>query len=146
MTYQEAKWIVNEVERLIECFESNSMSGIDSYKKVIPDNVYPSTLNKMSIDEVNKIIKSYYGAYNEYDIVTDEMGVPCMITYIDYRDAETIHEIRYHVIYAGGMTNIISIDDIKSKLGSYSDAMKLCDMVLNEYFDKEIEKMSNNSK
>lgn len=141
MTYNEAKWIVNEVESLIGAYDSNTTAGIARYRSVIPDdNIYPTRLERMAFDEVAEIINSHYGIYQKDDVVTDKDYVPCLITYIDYSDAETLHEVKYHVLYQGGITNILYIDDIVAKLGSINDAIGEVNKILGNYFDDEMER------
>lgn len=144
MKYREAKWIINEVESLIEAYESNTAAGIARYRGVIPDdNIYPTTLNRMTFDEVAEIVNSHYGVYQENDVITDRIGIPCLITHIDYSDAETLHEVKYHVLYQGGITNVLYIDDIVAKLGSVYDAIGDVNKILGDYFDDEMEKISS---
>ena len=144
MKYREAKWIINEVESLIEAYESNTAAGMARYRGVIPDdNVYPTTLNRMTFDEVAEIVNSHYGVYQENDVITDRIGIPCLITHIDRSDAETLHEIKYHVLYQGGITNVLYIDDIVAKLGSVYDAIGDVNKILGDYFDDEMEKISS---
>lgn len=144
MKYREAKWIINEVESLIEAYESNTAAGMARYRGVIPDdNIYPTTLNRMTFDEVAEIVNSHYGVYQENDVITDRIGIPCLITHIDYSDAETLHEVKYHVLYQGGITNVLYIDDIVAKLGSVYDAIGDVNKILGDYFDDEMEKISN---
>lgn len=144
MKYREAKWIINEVESLIEAYESNTAAGMARYRGVIPDdNIYPTTLNRMTFDEVAEIVNSHYGVYQENDVITDRIGIPCLITHIDCSDAETLHEIKYHVLYQGGITNVLYIDDIVAKLGSVYDAIGDVNKILGDYFDDEMEKISN---
>ena len=144
MKYREAKWIINEVESLIEAYESNTSAGIARYRGVIPDdNIYPTTLNRMTLDEVAEIVNSHYGVYQENDVITDRIGIPCLITHIDCSDAETLHEVKYHVLYKGGITNVLYIDDIVAKLGSVYDAIGDVNKILGDYFDDEMEKISN---
>lgn len=144
MKYREAKWIINEVESLIEAYESNTSAGIARYRGVIPDdNIYPTTLNRMTLDEVTEIVNSHYGIYQENDVITDRIGIPCLITHIDCSDAETLHEVKYHVLYQGGITNVLYIDDIVAKLGSVYDAIGDVNKILGDYFDDEMEKISN---
>lgn len=144
MKYREAKWIINEVESLIEAYESNTAAGMARYRGVIPDdNIYPTTLNRMTLDEVAEIVNSHYGVYQENDVITDRIGIPCLITHIDCSDAETLHEIKYHVLYQGGITNVLYIDDIVAKLGSVHDAIGDVNKILGDYFDDEMEKISN---
>lgn len=144
MKYREAKWIINEVESLIEAYESNTSAGIARYRGVIPDdNIYPTTLNRMTLDEVAEIVNSHYGVYQENDVITDRIGIPCLITHIDCSDAETLHEVKYHVLYQGGITNVLYIDDIVAKLGSVYDAIGDVNKILGDYFDDEMEKISN---
>lgn len=144
MKYREAKWIINEVESLIEAYESNTSAGIARYRGVIPDdNIYPTTLNRMTLDEVAEIVNSHYGVYQENDVITDRIGIPCIITHIDCSDAETLHEVKYHVLYQGGITNVLYIDDIVAKLGSVYDAIGDVNKILGDYFDDEMEKISN---
>lgn len=139
MKYREAKWIINEVESLIEAYESNTGAGIARYRGVIPDdNIYPTTLNRMTFDEVAEIVNSHYGVYQENDVITDRIGIPCLITHIDCSNAETLHEVKYHVLYQGGITNVLFIDDILEKIGHYEHVMKMCNHILSEYFDNEI--------
>lgn len=146
MKYREAKWIINEVESLIEAYESNTAAGIVRYRCVIPDdNIYPTTLNRMTFDEVAEIVNSHYGVYQENDVITDRIGIPCLITHIDYSDAETLHEVKYHVLYQGGITNVLYIDDIVAKLGSVYDAIGDVNKILGDYFDDEMEKISSYS-
>lgn len=144
MKYREAKWIINEVESLIEAYESNTAAGMARYRGVIPDdNIYPTTLNRMTLDEVAEIVNSHYGVYQENDVITDRIGIPCLITHIDCSDAETLHEVKYHVLYQGGITNVLYIDDIVAKLGSVYDAIGDVNKILGDYFDDEMEKISN---
>lgn len=144
MKYREAKWIINEVESLIEAYESNTAVGMARYRGVIPDdNIYPTTLNRMTFDEVAEIVNSHYGVYQENDVITDRIGIPCLITHIDCSDAETLHEVKYHVLYQGGITNVLYIDDIVAKLGSVYDAIGDVNKILGDYFDDEMEKISN---
>ena len=144
MKYREAKWIINEVESLIEAYESNTAAGIARYRGVIPDdNIYPTTLNRMTFDEVAEIVNSHYGVYQENDVITDRIGIPCLITHIDCSDAETLHEVKYHVLYQGGITNVLYIDDIVAKLGSVYDAIGDVNKILGDYFDDEMEKISS---
>ena len=144
MKYREAKWIINEVESLIEAYESNTAAGIARYRGVIPDdNIYPTTLNRMTFDEVAEIVNSHYGVYQENDVITDRIGIPCLITHIDCGDAETLHEVKYHVLYQGGITNVLYIDDIVAKLGSVYDAIGDVNKILGDYFDDEMEKISS---
>lgn len=144
MKYREAKWIINEVENLIKAYESNTSAGIARYRGVIPDdNIYPTTLNRMTLDEVAEIVNSHYGVYQENDVITDRIGIPCLITHIDCSDAETLHEVKYHVLYQGGITNVLYIDDIVAKLGSVYDAIGDVNKILGDYFDDEMEKISN---
>lgn len=144
MKYREAKWIINEIESLICAYESNTSAGIARYRGVIPDdNIYPTTLNRMTFDEVAEIVNSHYGVYKENDVITDRIGIPCLITHIDYSDAETLHEVKYHVLYQGGITNVLYIDDIVAKLGSVYDAIGSVNEILGDYFDDEMEKISN---
>lgn len=144
MKYREAKWIINEVESLKEAYESNTSAGIAQYRGVIPDdNIYPTTLNRMTLDEVAEIVNSHYGVYQENDVITDRIGIPCLITHIDCSDAETLHEVKYHVLYQGGITNVLYIDDIVAKLGSVYDAIGDVNKILGDYFDDEMEKISN---
>lgn len=143
MTYQETKWIINEVEELIDAYESNSSAGKEKYYKVIPSelNIYPYTLERMDFNKVAEIINSHYGIYQEDDVITDKVGIPCLITHIDKSDAVSLHEVKYHVLYQGGITNVLFIDDIATKLGSYSNAMALYNRILGEYFDDELERI-----
>ncbi len=142
MKYCEAKWIINEVESLIEAYESNTSDGIARYRGVIPDdNIYPITLNRMTFDEVAEIVNSHYGVYQENDVIADRIGIPCLITHIDYSDAETLHEVEYHVLYRGGITNVLYIDDIVAKLGSIYDAIGDVNKILGDYFDDEMKKI-----
>ena len=143
MKYREAKWIINEVESLIEAYESNTTAGIARYRDVIPEDIYPTKLNRMTLDEVAEIINSHYGVYQVGDVVTDKIGIPCYISYIDYSDAETLHEVKYHVVYQGGLTDILYIGDIVAKLGTYNDAMILIDEILGDYFKDEMEKIND---
>jgi len=144
MKYREAKWIINEIESLICAYESNTAAGIARYRGVIPDdNIYPTTLNRMTFDEVAEIVNSHYGVYKENDVITDRIGIPCLITHIDYSDAETLHEVKYHVLYQGGITNVLYIDDIVAKLGSVYDAIGDVNKILGDYFDDEMEKISS---
>ena len=144
MKYREAKWIINEIESLICAYESNTSAGIARYRFVIPDvNIYPTTLNRMTFDEVAEIVNSHYGVYKENDVITDRNGIPCLITHIDYSDAETLHEVKYHVLYQGGITNVLCIDDIVAKLGSAYDAIGDVNKILGDYFDDEMEKISS---
>lgn len=143
MKYREAKWIINEVESLIEAYESNTATGIARYRGVIPEDIYPVTLNRMTLEEVAEIINSHYGVYKESDVVTDRIGIPCLITYIDCSDAETLHEVKYHVLYQGGITNVLYIDDIVAKLGSVYDAIGEVNKILGNYFDDEMEKITS---
>lgn len=146
MKYREAKWIINEIESLIEAYESNTAAGIARYRGVISDeNIYPTTLNRMTFDEVAEIVNSHYGVYQENDVITDRIGIPCLITHIDCSDAETLHEIKYHVLYQGGITNVLYIDDIVAKLGSVYDAIGDVNKILGDYFDGEMEKISSYS-
>ena len=137
MKYREAKWIINEIESLICAYESNTSAGIPD------DNIYPTTLNRMTLDEVAEIVNSHYGVYQENDVITDRIGIPCLITHIDYSDAETLHEVKYHVLYQGGITNVLYIDDIVAKLGSVYDAIGSVNEILGDYFDDEMEKISS---
>ena len=146
MTYQEAKWIIEETERLISCYESNSSLGMEKYRKVIPEGIYPTKIERMNIEEVAEIINSHYGVYQEDDIVTDRIGIPCLITHIDISDALSLHDVKYHVIYQGGITNVLSIDEIAIKLGSNKDVMGSCDLILGKYFDDELERIEKETK
>lgn len=146
MTYRETKYIINEVEKLIDDYESKSSVRRENYWKVIPNKIYPSRLNFMNIDDVADIINSHYGVYQKDDIITDRVGLPCLITYIDKSDAETLHEVKYHVIYQGGITGILFIDDIITKLGTYNDSICSIDAVLGKYFDDELERIDNDAK
>lgn len=144
MKYREAKWIINEIESLICAYESNTSAGIARYRGVISDdNIYPTTLNRMTFEEVAEIVNSHYRVYKENDVITDRIGIPCLITHIDYSDAETLHEIKYHVLYQGGITNVLYIDDIVAKLGSVYDAIGDVNKILGDYFDDEMEKISS---
>ena len=143
MNYLEAKWIVKEVESLVKSHNTNSSLGWERYRKVIGDDIYPSTLSKMPFHEVVEIINSHYGVYRVGDIVTDKVGIPCYISYIDCGDAETLHDVRYHVIYQGGLTDTLHIGDIVTKLGTYNDAMILIDEILGDYFKDEMEKIND---
>ena len=146
MKYHEAKWIINEVESLIEEYESNTAAGIARYRGVIPDdNIYPATLNRMTFDEVAEIVNSHYGVYQENDVITDRIGIPCLITHIDCSDAETLHEVKYHVLYQGGITNVLYIDDIVAKLGSVYDAIGDVNKILGDYFDDEMDRITKES-
>ena len=138
MQYRKAKWIINEVEGLINACESGTLSGIEKYYNVIPDNIDSTELNNMPFDEVAKIIDSHYGVYCENDVVRDKIGIPCLITHISYSDAETIHDVKYYVVYENGITNVLFIDDILEKIGHYEHVMKMCNHILSEYFDNEI--------
>ena len=142
MTYQEAKWIVKEVERLISAYKRNTSLGDKAYYEVIPNNIYPSNLLKMQIEEVADIINAHYGVYKVNDIVTDKDGYVGMITFVETNGAETLHDIKYHMIQPGGMTEIISIDKIEKKLGSYDSALGKVDEILNVYFEEEMERIS----
>lgn len=142
MTYQEAKWIVKEVERLISAYKRNTSLGDKTYYEVIPNNIYPSNLLKMQIEEVADIINTHYGVYKVNDIVIDKDGCVGMITFVEANGAETIHDIKYHTIQPGGMTEIISIDKIEKKLGSYDSALGKVDEILNVYFEEEMERIS----
>ena len=145
MTYQEAKWIVKEVERLISVYKRNTSLGDRTYYEVIPNNIYPSNLLKMQIEEVADIINTHYGVYKVNDIVTDKDGYVGMITFVETNGAETIHDIKYHTIQPGGMTRIININQIEKKLGSYDSALGKVDEILNVYFEEEMERISKSS-
>lgn len=145
MKYLEAKWIINEVESLIEEYESKSTVRMENYYDIIPDGIYPTTLNRMTLDEVADIINSHYGVYKEDDVVTDKLGIPCLITHIDYSNAETLHEVKYHVLYQGGITSVLYIDDIVAKLGSVYDAIGEVNKILGDYFDDEMERITKES-
>ena len=145
MTYQEAKWIVKEVERLISAYKRNTSLGDRTYYEVIPNNIYPSNLLTMQIEEVADIINAHYGVYKVNDIVTDKDGCVGMITFVETNGAETLHDIKYHTIKPGGITEIIGIDKIEKKLGSYDSALGKVDEILNVYFEEEIERISKSS-
>ena len=143
MKYREAKWIINEIESLIDAYESNTAAGIARYRGVISDdNIYPTTLNRMTFEEVAEIVNSHYGVYHENDVITDKDGIPCLITHIDYNDAETLHDVKYHVIYQGGITNVLYIDNIVTKLGTVYDAICKVNNILEDYFYAEMDRIT----
>lgn len=114
MTYQEAKWIVQEVEKAKADYPS--MNG--KWGWFFPDkNVSHNEVDEMDFGEVVKAVMSFYGAYDVGDIVLTNAGLPCLITNIEnYNTASTIHDIMHHVIFANGTVATLKIDDIASKV------------------------------
>lgn len=130
MTYQEAEWIVKEIQTLKRYWENNLFR---EYNEIMPPQVYISDIKRMDLDAVKEIIDNHYGVYTEGDIVIEKSGIPALITYIEKDDAETIHDIKYHVIYSYGGTKIINIDSIISKCDNTDEFQKVAE-VLNSHY------------
>ena len=142
MTYLETKLIIKEAEYLIGEFESDEPVRMEKYKKIFYD-IYPAKLRSMNIEYIASKINSYYGVYNKGDIVADEDDMPCLITYIDYKHAENLHEVQYHVIYECGITDIICIDAIKEKLESTYNVMHSVDDLLDKWMNVKLHQVNN---
>lgn len=132
MTYQEIKWIVNEIERLNSEY---SKYHFDEYYKVIPEIIYKSDIDKMNVEEIKEILNSHYGVYQVGDIVFDKSGSPALITFIDSDDADRIQDVKYHIVYPHGETRIACIEDLISKCGN-TTAFKQIEDVINSVSNK----------
>ena len=128
MTYQETMWIVKEIERLKNLWNRNQF---DEYREVIPEGIYISDLNEMSLEQVKEIIDNYYGVYYEGDIILMKSGYFVLITYIDDADAKTLQDVKYHVVYPSGKTNIICINQIETKYDTF-DGFRIIEAKLNQ--------------
>ncbi len=132
MTYNEAKWIIQEVERAKKDYPSTN----GKWRCFFPDESFSSRkLDKMDFDDVTEAVLSYYGVYEIGDIVLTKVGLPCLITYIeDYDTADTIHNVIYHVIYSSGLVETLKIDDIASKVDkSVVDLEAILHGILNKH-------------
>lgn len=115
MTYNETRWIVQEVEKAKMDYPSTN----GKWNWFFPhESLSSRKVEKMDFNDVAEAVLSYYGVYNIGDIVLTKVGLPCLITYIEnYDTANTIHDVIYHVIYSGGIVETLKIDDITSKVG-----------------------------
>ena len=139
MTYQETKWVVNEVERLCKDFGK----GITwEYFEVFPSNFIPSMVKYVAIDEVKAYIDKYYGVYKQNDIIVDNVGMVGIIVGVESEKANNIHEIRYHIMYQGGLTDNLNVDRIKEKVGTYVGVVDLANEIIKQYDEKS----TNNAK
>lgn len=115
MTYNETRWIVQEVEKAKMDYPSTNGKWNWFFTH---ESLSSRKVEKMDFNDVAEAVLSYYGVYNIGDIVLTKVGLPCLITYIEnYDTANTIHDVIYHVIYSGGIVETLKIDDIASKVG-----------------------------
>lgn len=133
MTYNETRWIVQEVEKAKKDYPSTN----GKWNWFFHDESLSSRkVDKMDFNDVAEAVLSYYGVYNVGDIVLTKVGLPCLITYIeDYDIADTIHDVIYHVIYSGGIVETLKIDDITSKVDkSVVDLDSILQGILNKHY------------
>lgn len=133
MTYNETRWIIQEVERAKKDYPSTN----GKWNWFFPDESLSSRkVDKMDFNDVAEAVLSHYGVYNVGDIVLTKVGLPCLITYIeDYDTANTIHDVIYHVIYSGGIVETLKIDDITSKVDkSVVDLDSILQGILNKHY------------
>lgn len=133
MTYNETRWIIQEVEKAKKDYPSTN----GKWNRFFPDESLSSRkVDKMDFNDVAEAVLSYYGVYNVGDIVLTKVGLPCLITYIeDYDTADTIHDVIYHVIYSGGIVETLKIDDITSKVDkSVVDLDSILQGILNKHY------------
>ena len=85
----------------------------------------------MSLEQVKEIIDNYYGVYYKDDIVLSKQGYFVLITYVEDDDAETLQDIKYHVVYQSGRTGILYIDQIETKYDTF-DGFRIIEAKLNQ--------------
>ena len=131
MTVQDVIFLVREYDKLKRVWDKNLFT---EYYSIMPTNYSPRSLRDMSLEEFAEMINSHYGVYQVNDIVNLKTGVPVIITFIDDREADDLHEVKYHILYPYGFTDIISIDDIISKEGSVNEFSDKLNEYLNKYY------------
>ena len=119
MKFKEVEFIVHEIEDILSGYTNGG--SIDLYHEIIPDGISPKDINEMDFDDVITILKDHYGVYKKNDVIIENTGCVSLITCIDAANAKSMHDIKYHVLYSDGSTNILSIDDIDTCIGKIDE-------------------------
>ena len=128
MTYQEAKFIVKEVEHLKYLWDKHLFSD---YSEIMPKDINRYDIDKMDFRVLQDIIDNHYGVYFEGDVVKTKISKnPALITHIDNDKAETMHDVKYHILFGNGKTCVIDIRTIECRLYRINNA--------KEYLTKNI--------